>query len=120
MKKNSLELKKRQHEMLIEQERKERERREKRLAAKNVEVKQTDEEGEVEMKSKKKSRNTRSLPRRDYKANRRQARLAKYAPRLISSDSGDIDMAEMSKQKRVIPVSKTLRLVKDKETSIRK
>ena len=117
MKKNSLELKKRQHAMLIEQERKEREKRERRQAARAEKEKEAEEMGEVEMRKEKFQR--RVLPRREYKAQRRQAKLAKYAPRILSSDAGDIDMGDVSKPKNVTPVSKTLRLVKDK-ASIRK
>jgi hypothetical protein len=117
MKKNSLELKKRQHQMLIEQERKEREKRERRAAHKNEKAKEIEELGEIEMKQPKvKFTRGRVLPRREYKAKRRQERLAKYAPRVTSTDSGDIDM---DRPKRVTPVSKTLRIVKDRD-SIRK
>lgn len=109
MKKNSLELKKRQHQMLIEQERKDREKRERKAAAKQEKLQ---ESGEVAMKNAKFCRG-RILPRREYKAQRRQAKLVKYAPRVTSSDGGDIDM---DRPKRITPVSKTLRLVKDKES----
>ena len=103
--------------MLIDQERDVREKRERRLAAKAeaaikkpVEV----EDNEV-MKKPKFQRRVR--PRREYKAERRRARLAKYAPQSLSSETGDIDMADAGK--KMTPVSKTLRLVKDK-TSISK
>ncbi len=118
MKKNSLELKKRQHQMLIDQERKEQEKRERRSAAKAAKTQvQPEEVGEVVMKKPKFQRHI--LPRREYKAQRRKEKLAKYAPRMLNSESGDVDMADLSKPKNVVPVSKTLRLVKDKH-SIRK
>jgi len=121
MKKNSLELKKRQHAMLIEEERIAREKKERRASSKAAQEKVMEATGEVEMKEKKiRFKRARKLPRREYMAQRRQARLAKYAPRVTASDSGDIDMADLSRPKRVIPVSKTLRLVKDKDTSISK
>ena len=121
MKKNSLELKKKQHAMLIEQERKDRERRERRVAAvRNESVIPEKVVEDIEMRKPKFKRGSK-LPRREYKASRRRARLEKYAPRVTSSDSGDVDMMTSAESlKRVIPVSKTLRLVKDKATSIRK
>lgn len=121
MKKNSLELKKKQHAMLIEQERKDRERRERRVAAVRNESVIPEKVVEDIQMGKSKFKRGAKLPRREYKAERRRARLAKYAPRITSSDSGDIDMMMSADSlKRVIPVSKTLRLVKDKATSIRK
>lgn len=117
MKKNSLELRKKQHAMLMEQERKVREKHERRHAFVDNKVKEATEIGEVQMK--KDTFKRRIRPRREYKAGRRQARLAKYAPKILSSDGGDIDMSDLSKQKNMAPVSKTLRLVKDKD-SIRK
>ena len=103
--------------MLIEQEKKEREKRERKAAMKADKIKEMEESGEVEMKSTKMKFNRgRVLPRREYKAKRRQEKLAKYAPRITSSDGADIDM---DRPKRVIPVSKTFRIVKDKD-SIRK
>ena len=114
MKKNSLELKRKQHQMLIEQETKEREKRERRAAAQAEKQKQQAEEGEVKMKKQKHQRNI--LSRRDYKAERRRARLAKYAPRLAGEDT---EMADSTRPKNIVPVSKKLRMVKDK-SSIKK
>ena len=116
MKKNSLELKKRQHQMLIDAERKVLEKRERRAAFLNTKIEEMKQAGEVEMKSSKaKFSRGRVLPRREYKAKRRQAKLIKYALRITDSDNIDME----SRPKRVTPVSKTLRLVKDKD-SIRK
>ncbi len=115
MKKNSLEQKRKQYASLVaeekarmaKQQQKQTKRAEKVLAAAEV--------GEVEMSTvKQKFRKGRILPRRIYKANRRQARLAKYAPLVLSSDGGDIDMAGGVVTKKKI--SKTLRLVKDKDS----
>ena len=119
MKKNSLETRRKQHESLLEEERRNRERKERKVLAREERQNQSTELGEVDMTKKEKFQR-RVLPRREYKARRRQAKLAKYAPRLMSADHGDIDMADLSKPKRVIPVSKNLRLVKDKDSSISK
>ena len=119
MKKNSLEARKKQHEALLEEERRNREKKERKEAARLAKQAEISDLGEVEMVKKEKFQR-RVLPRREYKARRRQAKLVKYAPRLLSSDNGDIDMADFSKPKKIIPVSKNLRLVKDKDSSISK
>jgi hypothetical protein len=120
MRKNSLEVKKRQHQMLLDQEKRQMEKRERRLAARAVEKPKTQEDGEDTAMSSRKIKFERKVrPRREYKAQRRRERLAKYAPRILSSDNGDVDMADLSKPKNIVPVSKTLRLTKDK-SSIRK
>ena len=120
MKKNSLEARKKQHEALIEAERREQERKARKETAKAEKKVQQVELGEVEMESKKQKFKRRVLPRREYKAKRRLEKLAKYAPRILLSDGAhDIDMGDINKPKKVIPVSKTLRLVKNKD-SIRK
>ena len=120
MRKNSLEVKKRQHQMLLDQEKRELEKRERRLAARAAEKPKSQEDGDdTTMTSKKIKFERKVRPRREYKAQRRRERLAKYAPRILSSESGDIDMADMSKPKNIVPVSKTLRLTKDR-SSIRK
>ena len=119
MKKNSLEARKKQHEALLEEERRMREKKERKEAARKEKLDQEADLGEIDMTKKEKFQR-RVLPRREYKARRRQAKLAKYAPRLLSSDNGDIDMSDLSKPKRVIPVSKNLRLVKNKDSSISK
>ncbi len=90
------------------------EKRERRLAARKEP--QTESTAEVKMKKPKHQRHVR--PRREYKAERRRARLAKYAPRTLSSETGDIDMADTSK--KTVGVSKTLRLVKDKSSISKK
>lgn len=100
--------------MLIEQEKKEREKRERRQAKQAEKQRELEAVGEVKMKKEKFQRNI--LARRDYKAERRRARLAKYAPRLVGDD---IDMADSTRAKNIAPVSKKLRMVKDK-SSIRK
>ena len=105
MKKNSLELKRRQIQMLIESENAVAKKREKRLATKAA--KQVI--GDVVMEKKQKFCRGRILPRREYKAKRRMEKLAKNAPSL------DVDMDKP----RNNPISKKMRLVKDK-ASIRK
>lgn len=91
------------------------EKRERRLAARK-ETQAAESTEEVKMKKPKHQRHVR--PRREYKAERRRARLAKYAPRTLSSETGDIDMADTSK--KTVAVSKTLRLVKDKSSISKK
>jgi hypothetical protein len=112
MKKNSVEMMKKRHQLLVELERKELEKREQRLAAQAEKKKKEEAVGEVKMKKQKFQRHI--LSRRDYKAERRRARLAKYAPRLAGED---VDMDKRAKN--IAPVSKKLRMVKDK-SSIRK
>jgi hypothetical protein len=110
MKKNSLELRKKQHQMLIEQEKREQEKR----ARREANSKKRTQDGDSTIKEVRMKHSRRS--RREYKAQRRKARLEKYAPRLVD---GDVDMSDISKPKNIAPVSKTLRLVKDK-SSIKK
>lgn len=104
MKKNSLELKRRQIQMLIEAENAAALKRSKRMANRASKA----EEGDVVMK-KQKFKRGRVLPRREYKAKRRQDKLHRTAPELVD---GDVDM----EKKRTVPVSKTMRLVKDKSS----
>ena len=113
MKKNSLELKKRQHQMLIELEKREMEKREKKLAARKEAAQAASSSNADEVVMKKPKYQRRVKPRREYKAERRRKRLAKYAPRTLSSETGDINMGDSSSKTKV---SKTLRLVKDKSS----
>ena len=107
MKKNSLELKRRQIQMLIDAENADLAKKAKRQATRAEKAQKLAEAGEVVMtETKQKFKRGRILPRREYKAKRRQAKLAsRFGPRDV----------EMKQQK----VSKTMRLVKDK-ASIRK
>jgi len=121
MKKNSLEARKKQHESLLENERREQERKARKQISRETKKVQQAEIGEVSMESSTKEKfKRRVLPRREYKAKRRQEKLTKYAPRILSTDGGDIDMGDINRPKKVIPVSKTLRLVKNKDSSISK
>ena len=72
MKKNSLEARKKQHEALLEAERREQEKKTRRDATRQ----QKHVQEEIEMKKVKFNRG-RVLPRREYKAKRRQEKLAK-------------------------------------------
>ena len=101
--------------MLVDQETADRLKRERRQANRVQKVQEAAEQGEVVMtETKQKFKRGRVLPRREYKAKRRQERLAKYAPSLVE---GDVEMED--RPKNVLPVSKTMRLVKDR-ASIRK
>ena len=99
--------------MLIERELEVLAKRERKAANKDAKVKEQIESGEVEMAEGKKAKFKRGriLPRREYHAKRRQAKLVKYAPAL---SNGDVDME--NRPKKMIPVSKTMRLVKDKDS----
>jgi hypothetical protein len=113
MKKNSLEQKRKQYNAVVEEEKLRmakslRKQANRAAAAKTAEPVDTD--------SKMKFRRGKKLPRREYKAARHHARRVKYAPRILSSDNGDIDMAVDSKLPIKAKVSKTLRLVKDKDS----
>lgn len=112
MKKNSLEQKRKQYNAVVEEEKlrmaKSLRKQANRAAAKTAEP--------VDIDTKMKFRRGKKLPRREYKAARHHARRVKYAPRILSSDNGDIDMAADSKLPIKAKVSKTLRLVKDKDS----
>ena len=119
MKKNCLATKKRQNQSLLEEEKRQADRRAARQIAKLEKQKFAADIGEIKMTEPRlKFNRGRIQPRREYKAKRRQEKLAKNAPlRLSTDDGGDIDMMEVvGRTKKVVPVSRTFRLVKDKES----